>query len=195
MSRSVLLALLVLVPACGGVRLVHPDLHAAGVREGLTYKRWTHSLFWGTVPVRPLPTDGDCGEAGVLRIHAKVGPLGTLAQIATLGIWTPSRVKVTCADPYAVAPRDLGPPQYAPPVTYAPAPPPPVTYAPAPPPPPVTQAPPAPLAVPQVGLAGTMVVDETLGRPVVVTPAPPPPEAPVVVIQPDGTRIEVRPQP
>lgn len=65
---------------------------------GKSYHVWTHSLFWGILPLGRVNID-QCGDYGMKRMKSQMGGLGLLAYSLTGGIWTPMHVKITCAGP------------------------------------------------------------------------------------------------
>jgi hypothetical protein len=100
--RATVLALLLtcsLTSACFPVRFAAPGALRAGVPEGETSVRWSHSLFWGALPVKRVNLEQLCPESSVLRMRSGTGFWGLAGQLLTLGLWAPMRVEVTCARP------------------------------------------------------------------------------------------------
>ncbi len=190
MHPSILMLSLV-ASGCQSVRYTSPESAAHGARKGEVHKTFAHSFLLGAIPAGSIPLDGWCPETGVHTIRSFVGPFGYLMTGLSLGIWTPSRVKVYCndiplpvegdADDAVVAlgealisepwesvapPMPVPPVPPGPPVVVVPPPAPPAPLvAPAPPAPPVALTPPAPLAV------AVSVTAEPLPVPVAETPA------------------------
>lgn len=102
--------LLALAPACMSVRYSAQQSLDHGARRGEVHHDWQHSLFFGLVPASVVDLDQYCPETGVLHVKSSVGPLGVLATVFSAGIWTPSHVRVTCADwpRMGVAPPPVG---------------------------------------------------------------------------------------
>jgi hypothetical protein len=69
-------------------------------------RRWEktiHFWLWGFKGDSRVDLDAACPE-GVARFHSEATALGWVAQVVTVGFWSPRRVVVVCADG-AVAPR------------------------------------------------------------------------------------------
>jgi hypothetical protein len=89
--------------------------HAARYDAGRppSQRRWEktiHFWLWGFQGDGRVDLDAACPE-GVASFHAEATALGWVAQVATLGFWSPRRVTVVCADGVrpprvAAAPRD-----------------------------------------------------------------------------------------
>ena len=98
--RSALTALLFVsataLSGCYTTRLVYAE--SAG-RAGANYETWSHSLFWGIVPLGKVNLDGYCGEAGIRRVKTQIGGIGLVANFLTAGIWTPMHVHIVCNAP------------------------------------------------------------------------------------------------
>jgi hypothetical protein len=106
MAARRLLLLLCLSSGCMSVKYSASNAIAHGARSGDVHHDWQHSLFLGLIPVSAVNLDQYCPDTGVLHVRSSVGPLGALATVFTLGVWTPSHVRVTCADwPVAWAPE------------------------------------------------------------------------------------------
>lgn len=202
MSRRIgVLCLAALLQGCVSTKLVHGDQVAFGAEKGRVHKTWAHSIFWGLVPVKAVDLDGYCERTGVLQVRSHTGPVALLAQVVTLGVWTPSRVRITCVDappqPW-VAQAEAEPwpePVVAPEPAMAPEPEPamapePVVAvaAPVPPTPPVA---PAPVAPTPPAPAMTVVPPPSapaLGLPVDDRPTP----GPVVVFEEPGGGLRIQ---
>ncbi len=63
-------------------------------------RRWekeVHFFAWGLAGKPRIDLDAACPE-GVARFRNEAGPLESIAQVATVGIWSPRRVVVECAE-------------------------------------------------------------------------------------------------
>lgn len=87
-----------LLQGCFSVRYHSPTALTEGARRGVTHKTWSHSFLWGIIPATRVPLDGWCGDREILKMKSSLGPMGFLGQAITLGIWTPMRLKIVCAD-------------------------------------------------------------------------------------------------
>lgn len=67
-----------------------------------THTRWAHGFFWGAVGGW-VDTAQMCGGRPVARITTDRSIGNMAVQWITLGIYTPTRVRVTCAQPAGVA--------------------------------------------------------------------------------------------
>jgi len=67
-----------------------------------THARWAHGFFWGAVGGW-VDTAQMCGGRPVARITTDRSAGNIVMQWITLGIYTPTRVRVTCAQPGGVA--------------------------------------------------------------------------------------------
>lgn len=63
-----------------------------------THTRWAHGFFWGAVGGW-VDTAQMCGGRPVARITTDRSIGNVAVQWITLGIYTPTRVRVTCAQP------------------------------------------------------------------------------------------------
>lgn len=81
---------------------------------GETHSRWAHGFFWGAVGGW-VDTGHMCGGRPVSRITTDKSAGNVLLGWVTLGIYTPTRVHVTCAQPMG-APMPYGYWSSAPPV-------------------------------------------------------------------------------
>jgi hypothetical protein len=61
------------------------------------YERTVHFYVWGLAGRPVVDLDAACPE-GVARVESGAELHHWLAQVATLGLWSPRRVKVTCAE-------------------------------------------------------------------------------------------------
>lgn len=77
---------------------------ARGIDSGRTFHRWTHSLFWGIVPLGKVDA-ARCGPAGIKKMKTQIGGVGLLGFWFTAGIWTPMHVKITCNDELSFSPK------------------------------------------------------------------------------------------
>lgn len=102
---AILVLALALLSGCYTVKFKGVD--AAGDPGGESFHQWTHSLFWGLVPLGRVNID-QCGQAGIKRMKSQIGGLGLLGYALTGGIWTPMHVKVTCARPGVAAAESEG---------------------------------------------------------------------------------------
>ncbi len=76
--------------------------HAARYDAGrpASQRRWEktiHFWMWGLQGDGRVDLDAACPE-GVARFHSEATALGWVAQVVTLGFWSPRRVVVVCAD-------------------------------------------------------------------------------------------------
>lgn len=95
MKKSALIVALWL--ACSGCYTVQFNSSSlASQPSGPAYSTWTHSFFWGLIPVGKVNLD-QCGEPGIKRMKSQIGGLGLIAYALTGGIWTPMHVKLVCA--------------------------------------------------------------------------------------------------
>jgi len=92
-SRWLCLTVLLLT-GCYTVKFTNPQ--TAMDSRGEAYHLWTHSLFWGIIPLGRVNMS-QCGNAGVRSMKSQIGGLGLLAYALTGGIWAPMHVKITCA--------------------------------------------------------------------------------------------------
>lgn len=61
------------------------------------YETTVHFWLWGLAGKPRVDLDAACPE-GVSRFRNDAGPLHWIAQVATLGVWSPRRVVVECAE-------------------------------------------------------------------------------------------------
>lgn len=61
------------------------------------YERTVHFFAWGLAGRPVVDLDAACPE-GVARVESSAGFSHWLAQVATVGIWSPRRVVVTCSE-------------------------------------------------------------------------------------------------
>jgi hypothetical protein len=64
------------------------------------YETTVHFFFWGLGRTVRVDLDAACPE-GVARFHSEATAAGWVAEVATLGIWSPRQVVVECAGPEA----------------------------------------------------------------------------------------------
>jgi hypothetical protein len=57
---------------------------------------WTSTWMLGLVPAAPIDVTAIC-RSGIATVVTRVSAPNLLASIATVGIWTPRHVTVTCA--------------------------------------------------------------------------------------------------
>lgn len=85
--------------------------HAARYDAGRppSQRRWEHTIhfwLWGFQGDGRVDLDAACPE-GVASFHSEATALGWVAQVVTLGFWSPRRVVVVCAEG-APVPRPAG---------------------------------------------------------------------------------------
>jgi len=61
------------------------------------YETTVHFYLWGLVGKARVDLDAACPE-GVARFRNDASALHWLAEVATLGIWSPRRIVVECAE-------------------------------------------------------------------------------------------------
>lgn len=105
MKRRVIAALLVGMFSSGCYTVHFKGVEAAGQPGGQSFHQWTHSLFWGLIPLGKVNVD-QCGNAGIKRMKSQVGGLGLIGYALTGGIWTPMHVKITCGQSAAATAWD-----------------------------------------------------------------------------------------
>ena len=66
-------------------------------RSGETYTNVQHTFFWGMISPGRVNLSGYCGDGGIRRVKSQITGWGLIANWFTGGIWTPIRVKITCA--------------------------------------------------------------------------------------------------
>lgn len=89
-----------LVAAAAALALAacHTVRYDAG--RAVSQRRWestVHFFLWGLVGEARIDLDAACPE-GVARFRNEAGPLHWVAQVGTLGLWSPRRVVVECAE-------------------------------------------------------------------------------------------------
>ncbi len=93
MRTSILAGLAALaLTACHAVR--YDTGRPASARR---YEKTVHFFLWGFKGKPTIDLDAACPE-GVARFGSKAPPLYWVAEVATLGIWSPRRVVVECAE-------------------------------------------------------------------------------------------------
>lgn len=108
----VLAAALLLAPACFRTTAIIPSNPSAE-----THSRWVNGFFWGAVG-DVVDASEVCGGRPVTKVSTYRSPGNLLLQLVTLGIYTPSRVQVTCAAPYGAAPYGAPAYSWVPPPAY-----------------------------------------------------------------------------
>ena len=89
--RSVLLAALVFSGAC-----YHAPIETSAIPSSQAIeKEWTASWIGGLVPPDPVETASTCPN-GVSQIETQHSFLNVMANVLTLGIYTPMTIAVTC---------------------------------------------------------------------------------------------------
>lgn len=61
------------------------------------YETTVHFFVWGLAGKPRVDLDAACPE-GVARFRNEAGALHWIAEVATLGLWSPRRVVVECAE-------------------------------------------------------------------------------------------------
>jgi hypothetical protein len=91
-TRALAAAVALALVACHTVR------YDAGRRPSQRrYETTVHFYLWGLVGKPRVDLDAACPE-GVARFRNDAGALHWLAEVATLGIWSPRRIVVECAE-------------------------------------------------------------------------------------------------
>jgi ABC-type glycerol-3-phosphate transport system substrate-binding protein len=92
-KRTALLAALALgLAACHAVRY-----DAGRPPSQRRYEKTVHFWLWGLAGHPRVDLDAACPE-GVARFRNEAGPLHWVAEVATVGLWSPRRVVVECAE-------------------------------------------------------------------------------------------------
>jgi hypothetical protein len=81
--------------ALAGCHSVRYDTGCAGSPR--RYERTVHFFAWGLAGKPVVDLDAACPE-GVAAVRSGVGFGGWLAEVATLGLWSPRTVVVQCAE-------------------------------------------------------------------------------------------------
>lgn len=93
MNRRALLA-----AAALGLAACHTVRYDAGrPASQRRYEATVHFWFWGLAGRPRVDLDAACPE-GVARFRNEAGVLHWIAEVATLGVWSPRRVVVECAE-------------------------------------------------------------------------------------------------
>lgn len=93
MKRAALLAAMALgLAACHTVRY-----DAGRPASHRRYETTVHFFLWGLAGRPVVDLDAACPE-GVARFRNEAGAPHWLAEVATLGLWSPRRVVVECAE-------------------------------------------------------------------------------------------------
>lgn len=94
-TRSLPAALAVAAALTLGCHAVRYD--AGRAPSPRRYERTVHFFLWGLAGKPVVDLDAACPE-GVARVESGAGFPHWLAQVATVGLWSPRRVVVTCAE-------------------------------------------------------------------------------------------------
>jgi hypothetical protein len=86
-----------------GVMLIagcyHAVVNTGQPTSGETIKKeWAHSFLAGLVPPSAVETASQCAN-GIARVETKLSFLNQVANVLTLGIYTPMTIEVHCAAP------------------------------------------------------------------------------------------------
>ncbi len=81
--------------ALAGCHAVHYD--AGRQPSQRRYETTVHFYLWGLAGKPKIDLDQACPE-GAARFRNEAGALHWIAQVATLGIWSPRRVVVECGE-------------------------------------------------------------------------------------------------
>ncbi len=93
MSRTILAAIAAL--ALAGCHAVRYDTGRPASQR--RYERTVHFFLWGLAGKPVVDLDEACPE-GVARFGSDATALQWVAEVATLGLWSPRRVVVECAE-------------------------------------------------------------------------------------------------
>jgi hypothetical protein len=120
MSRlTPVLLLLLAVLAGSGCYRTTVARSTVPVRRGPDYDRWHHHLLLGLIRVSPdIDIDKVCGPGGrAAQVHTKTNFWNGLVAVISGGIYTPTKLKIWCADdraePGAPPPRPAAVPPSA----------------------------------------------------------------------------------
>ena len=91
-TRTLLAVLALSLAACHTVRY-----DAGRPPSQRRYAETVHFYAWGLVGKPRIDLDAACPE-GVARFRSEAAPHHWVAQVATLGLWSPRRVVVECAE-------------------------------------------------------------------------------------------------
>lgn len=91
-TRTIAAACALSLAACHTVRY-----DAGRPPSARRWERTVHFYAWGLSGKPRVDLDAACPE-GVARFRSEAGPLHWVAQVATLGLWSPRRVVVECAE-------------------------------------------------------------------------------------------------
>jgi hypothetical protein len=94
--RSIALAAALLL--CAGCHAVRMD--AGRPASQRRYETTVHFFFWGLGQTVRVDLDAACPE-GVAAFRSEATLAGWVAEVATLGLWSPRQVIVECAGPEA----------------------------------------------------------------------------------------------
>lgn len=111
------LSALLTIGLCGGTLLSSGCFRASiivpSVPPGEKHSTWVNGWFWGSVG-GTVSADSFCGGRPVSRIDTKRSVGNILVSWVTLGIYTPSKVWITCSSPYGAPQNPYAPAPYAP---------------------------------------------------------------------------------
>jgi hypothetical protein len=90
------------IAAAAAVSLALAGCHAVRYDAGRppSQRRWEHTVHfwaWGFKGDGRIDLDAACPE-GAARFHVEQSALGWVAQVVTLGFWSPRKVVVECAE-------------------------------------------------------------------------------------------------
>ena len=95
MKKTVLILLCAMfLSGCAAVRYESPSLIDAPTANKITVRYYR--FLWGLWPGSPISLD-QCGTVGIKKMKVKPNFIDSLISLATLGIVSPVRVKITCA--------------------------------------------------------------------------------------------------
>lgn len=95
MKTLILLLLFIQLSACVTMN-IRRDESAGATSPPKTYA--IHSFLWAVVPGRQLPSEKDlCPQSRIADIDLRMSPLDVLISSATLGVYVPHRVTVSCS--------------------------------------------------------------------------------------------------
>jgi hypothetical protein len=91
-TRALAIAAALTLAGCHAVRY-----DAGRAPSQRRYERTIHVWLWGFKGDGRVDLDAACPE-GVARFRSEATALGWVAQVLTVGFWSPRRVVVTCAE-------------------------------------------------------------------------------------------------
>lgn len=96
MRRTLVVSLLALAPA---VACYHATIDTGLTPSAQTVeKSWAAGWLYGLVPPSAVESKAKCPN-GVSKVETQLSFPNQLANVLTLGIYTPMEIKVTCAAP------------------------------------------------------------------------------------------------